>query len=115
VRALAISIAIVAALFTGLPVRAATGYWVPAPGLGWQVQFAGRIDTTVRVDLFDLDAFDSSARLVRRLHGQGARAVCYVNAGAWEDWRPDADRYPPAVLLAGPSPGDHRHAQAAGA
>ncbi|HYI22389.1 MAG TPA: endo alpha-1,4 polygalactosaminidase, partial [Candidatus Limnocylindrales bacterium] len=27
----------------------------------------------------------------------GRRVICYVNAGAWENWRPDADRYPAAV------------------
>jgi hypothetical protein len=34
---------------------------------------------------------------VRALHGNGRRAVCYINAGAWESWRPDADRYPAVV------------------
>jgi hypothetical protein len=23
--------------------------------------------------------------------------VCYIDAGSWEKWRPDADRYPPSV------------------
>jgi hypothetical protein len=63
----------------------------------WQVQFTGRIDKTVGADVFDLDAFDTTARLVRALHLRGKRVVCYVNAGAWEDWRPDAARYPEAT------------------
>ena len=33
----------------------------------------------------------------RRLHGAGHEVVCYINAGAWEDWRPDAARYPKSV------------------
>ncbi len=24
--------------------------------------------------------------------------VCYINAGAWENWRPDAGDYPSAVI-----------------
>lgn len=33
-----------------------------------------------------------------RLHAAGQRAVCYVDAGTWERFRPDAGRFPPSVL-----------------
>lgn len=32
------------------------------------------------------------------LHSRGRKAICYLSAGSWEDWRPDADRFPSAVL-----------------
>lgn len=71
--------------------------WQPDPQLSWQVQFSGPIDTSVAADVFDLDLFDTPAVLVDALHADGRRVVCYVNAGAWEDWRPDAGRYPAEV------------------
>lgn len=71
--------------------------WQPEPGLLWQLQFTGQIDLSVRADIFDLDLFDTSAAMVRRIHRQGDRAICYINAGAWEEWRPDKGRYPDAV------------------
>ena len=32
------------------------------------------------------------------LKAAGRRVICYVNAGAFEEWRPDAKRFPKAVL-----------------
>jgi hypothetical protein len=87
-------IAVTGALVT--PVNAAS-HWMPAANMSWQVQFSGRIDLSVPANAFDLDMFDTAARLVGRVHHNGDRAVCYVNAGAWEDWRPDADAYPSVV------------------
>jgi hypothetical protein len=71
--------------------------WRPAPMLRWQMQFTGAIDLNVPADVFDLDLFETSAATVARLHRRGRRAVCYINAGAWENWRPDAADFPPAV------------------
>ena len=31
------------------------------------------------------------------MHRRGIKAVCYISAGSWEDWRPDADRFPASV------------------
>jgi hypothetical protein len=74
------------------------GCWVPALETSWQWQLQGRIDTSVDVEMYDVDAFDVSARLVDRLHDDGRAVVCYVSAGSWERWRPDADRFPERVL-----------------
>lgn len=35
---------------------------------------------------------------VRAVHRLGDYAICYVDAGTWEDWRPDARSFPRAVL-----------------
>ena len=35
---------------------------------------------------------------VAAIHASGAFAICYVDAGTWESWRPDAGRFPPSVL-----------------
>ena len=48
--------------------------------------------------MYDIDLFDNSADVVATLHEQGRKVICYVNAGGWESWRPDADQYPDEVL-----------------
>ncbi|MEW6059281.1 MAG: endo alpha-1,4 polygalactosaminidase [Actinomycetota bacterium] len=72
--------------------------WVPEVQTSWQWQLQGRIDTSIDAQMFDVDAFEVSARVVRRLHREGRAVVCYVSAGSWEQWRPDADRFPDSVL-----------------
>lgn len=72
--------------------------WQPRPGTSWQWQLSGRLDTSVRADVYDIDGFDHSGATVAELHRKGRRVVCYVSTGAWEDFRPDADRFPESVL-----------------
>ncbi|MFN7148907.1 MAG: endo alpha-1,4 polygalactosaminidase, partial [Microthrixaceae bacterium] len=71
---------------------------MPRPGLSWQWQLTGAVDTSVGADVFDVDLFDTSAAVVSALHARGARVVCYMSAGSFEDWRPDASRFPSSVL-----------------
>lgn len=80
-----------------MPPAVDAAHWKPGPGTTWQVQFSGRLDLSVNADAFDLDLFDTSAATVAALHAKGRRVVCYINAGAWENWRPDAGRYPRSV------------------
>ena len=77
---------------------AAPGWWRPRPGLTWQWQLTGTIDTSVGVDVYDVDAFTTPASAVATLHSAGRRAICYVNVGAREDFRPDAAAFPAAVV-----------------
>ncbi len=71
--------------------------WAPKPGASWQVQFSGPVDTSVEAEVFDIDGADSPASLVKELHAKGARVVCYLSAGSWEDWRTDAEAFPESV------------------
>jgi hypothetical protein len=73
-------------------------WWKPPLGASLQIQFVGSLDLTVGADVYDVDLFDTDAEVVGTLHSQGRRVLCYLNAGAWEDWRPDKDRFPPPVL-----------------
>jgi len=73
------------------------GCWIPGPVTTWQWQLQGKIDRTVDAEAFDVDLFDTRARVVRALHRDGRAVVCYVDAGTWERWRPDADRFPKSV------------------
>jgi len=101
------------ALLPGQP-AGASGPWIPGPGLVWQIQLQGKVKTglcvspvtggacvTPQVYEFDLYAADGvtlNAADVAAIHAAGAHAVCYVDAGTWEDWRPDAGAYPASVL-----------------
>jgi hypothetical protein len=73
------------------------GRWRPGPGTSWQWQLQGTIDTSLDVDVYDIDLFDTSASLIAELHADGRRVVCYFSAGSYEPWRPDADAFPEAV------------------
>ena len=71
--------------------------WQPQPGLTWQWQLSGRVDTNVEADVFDIDMFENDAAVVRDLHQRGRKVICYISAGSWENWRPDAGRFPDSV------------------
>jgi hypothetical protein len=75
----------------------AGGYWVPAQHTTWQWQLTTPVDQSVNAQMYDIDLFDNSAAVVAALHAQGRKVVCYVNAGTYENWRPDAGSFPAAV------------------
>jgi hypothetical protein len=78
----------------GLPARR----WIPVPGESYQIQYDGRLDLNVPADVYDVDMFDTSAKIVAKLHGMGRKVMCYVDVGTWENWRPDAKDFPKSVL-----------------
>jgi hypothetical protein len=84
---------------TSAPVDTEAEWWQPQPATTWQWQLAGDvIDTSFDVDVYDLDAFDTSAEVVASLHLQNRRVVCYISAGSWEEWRPDAAEFPKEII-----------------
>nr|WP_238420816.1 endo alpha-1,4 polygalactosaminidase [Streptomyces taklimakanensis] len=78
--------------------RGGDARWRPEPGTTWQWQLQGPVDPEVDAEVFDIDGFENGAGTVAELHARGRKVICYLNAGAWEDFRPDRDAYPPAVL-----------------
>lgn len=75
-----------------------TTIWIPASNTSWQWQLSGLpIDQTVDAQMYDIDLFDNDASVVAALHTADRHVVCYLNAGAWEDWRTDAGQFPDAV------------------
>jgi hypothetical protein len=81
------------------PASSSQGIWHPATTTApWQWQLQGRIDTGVPACIFDVDGFETPAATVAALHRHGARVVCYLDVGSWEEYRPDADRFPRSVL-----------------
>jgi len=110
----ALGVAILGALCLVVPAASGSGPWVPHQGMRWQYQLQGALRTNlcvvpvsggacVRPDVYDVDLYANDGVTlntagVAAIHSVGARAVCYVDAGTWEDFRPDASLYPPQVL-----------------
>ncbi|WP_406015175.1 endo alpha-1,4 polygalactosaminidase [Streptomyces sp. NBC_00984] len=82
---------------TSAPEPSGKGRWRPEPGIGWQWQLSGRLDPTVDVPVYDIDGFDHQASAVGDLHHRGRKVICYLSTGAWEDFRPDAGKFPASV------------------
>ncbi|MGH2595981.1 MAG: endo alpha-1,4 polygalactosaminidase [Actinomycetota bacterium] len=101
--------------------------WHPALSAHWQYQLqavtgfasTGGINvgisavpytggSAVHPDVFDIDLYvDQSVSgnnttlngaAVSAIHALGAKAICYVDAGTWENWRADAGAFPSSVL-----------------
>lgn len=73
----------------------------------------------MRVQMYDIDLYDAqpaassyrvsgfgavrvdkgvNAGVIDALHAQGIKVICYVDSGAWEDYRPDAPLFPHRVI-----------------
>jgi len=96
-----------AALVWPAPTEAATSrplgeteprIWRPAPDTTWQWQLTQPVDVTVPAEMYDVDLFETPARVVADLKARGRRVVCYLSAGSFERWRPDAARFPRRVI-----------------
>jgi hypothetical protein len=116
-----VGVALVAALVlasSAAPATSATR-WKPKPGLRWQYQLQGNVNVgicappwtasgsgnrpCVHPDVFDVDLYAGNGTslntaAVQQIHARHAHAVCYVDAGTWENWRPDAARFPKSLL-----------------
>ncbi len=75
--------------------------WHPRQHESWQIQ----LDSTpkrpfLKVAMTEVDGFDTSAGTVAALHRTltGRGVVCYIDAGTWENWRPDAREFPRYLL-----------------
>lgn len=80
--------------------QAASGksIWHPAPGNSFDWQLTEPFDLRQPAEIPDLDLFDTPPGVIADLKRQGVRLICYINIGAWEEWRPDAGDFPDAVL-----------------
>jgi hypothetical protein len=105
----ALSAALIACLGLAGPAEAASlpapvscaGCWKPALNTSWQWQLSSVPSAPyLDVTMYDIDGFDATASTVSQLHStkSGRKVVCYVSAGTWEDWRPDAGDFPSSVL-----------------
>ena len=74
-------------------------YWRPSPDERLQIQYADYPpDSFVQADIFAVDLFEIPLESIENLHRTGKRVICYVNTGAWEDYRPDAGNFPVEII-----------------
>lgn len=73
-------------------------WYKPLPKITWQLQLNGDLNLVYDVDLYDIDLFDTSKEVIDLLHKRGIKIICYFSAGTYEDWRPDANKFPKEVL-----------------
>ena len=85
------------AIASAAPQKAAAT-WLPVPNgaLHWQLQ--GDVVPAPGTKVIDSDLFDTPAKQVKKWRDQGLYPVCYVNVGAFEDWRDDASDFPDDVI-----------------
>src|SRR5450759_2963373 len=92
-----LTLAAVLVLFAVCAGCAQASAWVPPQRLTWYWQLQGS-PKVEPVQATDFDGFDNSAATVASFHALGQRAICYINAGTWENWRSDAGGFPSSVL-----------------
>lgn len=88
-----------------LPLQAAAVDWRPPQNAVLHIHFNYVPETATELlteagnaDLIEIDAFSASAELILGLKQDGRRVLCYLNFGAWENWRPDAATFPTDLI-----------------
>jgi hypothetical protein len=81
---------------------ACAGCWRPALNTSWQWQLSSLpVKPFPAVQMYDIDGFAAKdGAIVKSLKADkpGRAVVCYISAGTFEDWRPDAGQFPAEVL-----------------
>ncbi len=94
------------AICTGLvliigPIASASTPWKPDSSDRFQIKLSTP-PTAAQMkgsfSMMEFDGTDASSAQVAALHALSKRAVCYFDAGTWENWRPDAASFPKSVL-----------------
>ena len=70
------------------------GTWYKPTALTtWHWQLNGKINTTYSTEIYDIDLFDTSPAVIKKLQKKGKRVICYFSAGSSENWRPDFKKF----------------------
>lgn len=81
------------------PANTLPAYWSPSPSDSFQLQLSDYPpDLSTKADVFELDLFETPQETIDSLHEAGKKVICYINVGAWEKYRPDADNFPADVI-----------------
>jgi hypothetical protein len=65
--------------------------------MSWQWQLTTPVDSSINVAMYDIDLFNNDANVVTALHNAGRKVTCYMEVGAWENYRPDAANFPASI------------------
>jgi len=81
-----------------LPMVTNTSVWQPQAGLSWQWDLSSeRPSTSVEAQVYDVDLYVAQD-ILDELKRRGVKLICYISVGSWEEWRPDANLFPPEVI-----------------
>lgn len=97
------------------PASTAATWWQPPLAVDWQWLLSDALDlndpdhmgTHRRAadggdarapTVYDIDGFSNPGSTIEALHRRDLRAICYIETGGWEDYRPDALEYPQEVI-----------------
>jgi hypothetical protein len=75
--------------------------WKPASTDRFQIMLSSRPSVSQMKGAFSVMEFDgteATTAQVTSLHALSKKAVCYIDVGTWEKWRPDAKSFPTSVL-----------------
>lgn len=71
-----------------LPPERSTFYW----------QLDGAAPTNRSEQVYDIDGFENNKSVFDTLKNNDKYVIAYFSAGSWEEWRPDANSFPSAVI-----------------
>jgi len=63
----------------------------------WQLS-SYPINTSNPAKIFDVDLFETPVSTIQELHKQNKKVICYINVGAYEEYREDAKAFPRKIL-----------------
>jgi Glycoside-hydrolase family GH114 len=90
---------LIVGLLSAPSVQAQNVVWRPRPGSSFQWQLTGQpIDATVQASAYLIDLYANDASVVKSLQAAGAKVICYIDLGVWEDFAPDKDAFPQDAL-----------------
>jgi endo-alpha-1,4-polygalactosaminidase (GH114 family) len=70
-----------------------------AESVVWDIRLAdGDLSGLPAMSVLEIDGAEATAGDVASLQAEGIVPICYINAGAWEEWRDDADAYPEEII-----------------
>jgi len=67
--------------------------WQPAQSDAFDAQLSVPYNTARPVKVMMLDVFEASPARLQELKSRGVHTICAINAGAWENWRPDSGAF----------------------
>ena len=73
-------------------------HWTLPLSASWKIQYTDALDTSLPVDIYNLDLYATSPETIAELHVCGLKVIRYFSAGFFEDWRPYAGDFPVSVL-----------------
>jgi hypothetical protein len=72
---------------------------MPAPGDTFQIQLSDyppKMD--INADVIALDLYETPPAMIEYFHANGKKVICYINVGAWEEYRSDARLFSRGVI-----------------